>query len=109
MIPRIDYKGRIVDQITSEEGQRNYFDSFNYCRCGIRNTPVIRPTPDDAIEYKQLRSLVKNHTLSPCKKNREDWHKYEKYYYYYDWRPHKYVGKKGVGLITGLSRIPHRQ
>ena len=103
MIPRIEYKGRIVDQITSEEGQRNYFDRFNFTRCYARS-PVIKPTQDEAIEYKRLRSLVNNHTLSPCKKNCEDWHKYEKYHYYYDWRPHKYVDKKGVGLLTPDGR-----
>ncbi|MCH5327864.1 MAG: hypothetical protein J1E02_02490, partial [Coprobacter sp.] len=61
-------------------------------------------TQDDAIEYKRLRSLVNNHTLSPCKKNCDDWHKYEKYHYYYDWRPRKHIDKKGVGILTPDGR-----
>lgn len=100
MIPRIEYKGRIVDQITSKEGQRNYFDHFNFARCYTPRPPVIKPTQNDAIEYKKLCSLVNNHTVSPCKKNCADWHKYKKYHYYYDWRPDKYVAKKRSRIIN---------
>lgn len=41
---RFDFRGRIVCPITSEEGQKDYYEHLNYWRvCYQNNNPLILP------------------------------------------------------------------
>ena len=55
---QIDCYGRIVYPITSEVGQKDYYEHLNYWRVCYDNTnPLIAPTQEDALEYMRLQEI----------------------------------------------------
>lgn len=60
---RINFHGRRVAQITSEEGQRDYYNHLVYCNnCGQDAILRRTPTKEEATEYLKLKK--KNHLCS---------------------------------------------
>ena len=55
---RIDFRGRIVDPITSEAGQKDYYEHLNHWRvCFDNANPLIVPTREDAKVYMRLLEI----------------------------------------------------
>lgn len=106
---RIDFHGRCVDQITSEEGQRNYYNHFKHWRtCCYNANPCLRPSQDDAAEYLRLKYIKPVCGSEESPEKRRDRRKLQIYDSRYDWRPHK-SGEQGfVGLVspTGEQLLP---
>ena len=108
---RIFFRGRWVDQITSEEGQRQYYDRFDCWRsCVANHNPLKKPTVDDAKEYLRLKSLTEQ--ISCCRNIIEERRAYRKLKLYdtrYDWRPIK-TGKDYIGLMApdGTELLPEK-
>ena len=106
---RIHLIGRVVDQITSEEGQAHYYDKMNYWRVCFANTnPLCIPGIEDANEYLCLRKIK---DLLWSKSSTEDRLRLRKLQIYetrYDWRPYKSMANSFIGLVspTGKQILP---
>lgn len=105
----LDLCGRIVNPITSEVGQRNYYEHLNYWRVCYANTNLlILPTKDDAREYLRLREMDNKLWACTDKESRKKLRQLEIYNTRYDWRPQKSGDDTFVGLIspTGEQLLP---
>lgn len=97
---RIEFHNRIVSPITSESGQRDYYEHLNYWRvCYHNKNTLILPTKENALEYIRLKSELEKFYLSNDKESRKKLHQYQLYDTQYDWRPQK----TGVDGYVGLS------
>lgn len=106
---RIEFHSRRVAQITSEEGQRNYYDHLNHWRSCWNNTkPYLIPSQEDAAEYLMLKSIKQSYEPEESPETRRNRRKLELYNSRYDWRPHKSGGNGFVGLVspTGEQLLP---
>lgn len=111
MFPRISVHGRIVDRITSDDGQLHYYDHFNYWRSCVSNTnPVISPTPRQAIEYQQLIAEKDKLDMWGNLDMRRKYRKLALYNCRYDWRPHLSgdEGLRGLILPDGRELLPEK-
>lgn len=98
---RIEFHNRIVSPITSESGQRDYYEHLNYWRvCYHNKNTLILPTKENALEYIQLKSESEKFYLSNNKESRKKLRQYQLYDTQYDWRPQKTGGDGYVGLIS---------
>lgn len=105
----IDLHGRVVYPITSEVGQKNYYEHLNYRRVCYNNTnPLMVPSKEDALEYLRLREI--ENSLYGCtdKESRKRLRQLQIYNTRYDWRPRKSGEDSLVGLIspTGEQLLP---
>ncbi|MDE6488458.1 MAG: hypothetical protein K2L46_04185 [Paramuribaculum sp.] len=106
---RIEFHNRIVSPITSESGQRDYYEHLNYWRvCYHNKNTLILPTKENALEYMRLKSESEKFYLSNDKESRKKLRQYQLYDTQYDWRPQKTRGDGYVGLIspTGEQLLP---
>lgn len=109
MFPRIRVNGRLVDLITSEEGQLHYYDHLKYWRTCVANTnPVISPTFQQAHEYLELKA--QKGSLAPWgdPEERKRYRKLQIYDSRYDWRPRLSgsEGKHGLVHPDGREILP---
>lgn len=105
---RINIFGRYVCEITSEQGQKKYYDHLNYCRdCKRSMTPRIVPAKEDVEEYLRLKQL--NFPCTIDSKKRDGSCKFFEYKNRYDWRPAKSGKEHFVGLVspTGETLLPN--
>lgn len=100
----IKVSGRIVRQITSEEGRRTYYDFKNYSRGCCINTikPVIRPSVEDAREYLNLYSIYETGKID---KDRIKYMRYKTLHFNYDWRTQLTEVDGSCGLISPVGEI----
>lgn len=106
---RIVFHGRYVELITSEAGQRDYYDHLNHWRTCWNNTkPYLIPTQEDAAEYLMLKAVKPGHKPEEFPETRRERRKLQLYDSRYDWRPHKSGGNGFVGLVspTGEQLLP---
>lgn len=106
---RIDTHGRIVYPVTSEAGQRDYYEHLNYWRVCYANTnPLVVPSREEALEYLSLLAEKKSFLFDKAKESHEKYRRLEAYNTRYDWRPQKSGDDKFVGLIspTGERLLP---
>ena len=109
IMERIELQGRIVDSITSEAGQKDYYEHLNHCRGCFDNTnTVIVPTREDAQEYMRLREIENKLYCCTDKESRKLLRQLKIYEAQYDWRPRKSGDDTFVGLIspTGEQLLP---
>lgn len=91
--------GRVVWHITTEEGQRDYYDHMNFWSGCVHNTNKrLNPTWDEANEYMTLRS--EKPSMFRDLGTRKKYNKLQIYNNRYDWRPQKYKEGKSVGLMS---------
>ena len=105
---RIHSFGRIVDQITSEEGQLHYYDYMNYWHsCYVNTNLRIAPTRAQAEEYIKLRE--EKPSLFGDLTERKQYKKLKTYENNYDWRPKKSGDIHFIGLVspTGEQLLPN--
>lgn len=101
---RIDFHGRCVAQITSEEGQRDYYNHFKHWRtCCYNDNPCLIPSQDDAVEYLRLKSIKPTYEPKESPQKRRDQRQLQLYTSRYDWRPHKSEGNGFVGLVSPIG------
>ncbi len=99
--------GRRVDEITTEQGQRNYYNHMNYWRnCISNDNKCLLPSVHEALEYIRLKDEKPS-----CYGDLESRRKYLKMKLYdsrYDWRPTKSSDGHFTGLIspTGEQILP---
>ena len=109
IMERIELHGRIVDSITSEAGQKDYYEHLNHCRGCFDNTnTLIVPTREDAQEYMRLREIENKLYCCTDKESRKLLRQLKIYEAQYDWRPRKSGDDTFVGLIspTGEQLLP---
>lgn len=105
---RINFHGRWVAQITSEEGQRDYYNHLVYRNnCSQRITLRKTPTKEDATEYLKLKK--EKPSLFGSRTERKKFHKLQEYENSYDWRAIKAGQKHFVGLDSpdGKQLLPN--
>lgn len=106
---RLEYHCRIVYPITTETGQKDYYEHLNYWRvCYQNNNPLILPSQEDAQEYMRLRKMKNKLYCCTDKESRKKLRQLEIYNSQYDWRPRKSGDETLVGLIspTGEQLLP---
>lgn len=106
---RIQSHGRIVYPVTSEEGQKDYYEHLDHWRVCYANTnPLIVPTQEDVQEYMRLREMENNLWGCTDKESRKKLRQLEIYNTQYDWRPRKSGDGTFVGLVspTGEQLLP---
>lgn len=97
----LDFRGRMVCSITSEEGQKNYYEHLNYWRvCYQNNNPLILPSQEDVQEYMRLRKIENTLYGRTDKEARKMSLQFRKYDSQYDWRPRKSGDDTFVGLVS---------
>lgn len=99
----VEYRGRYVSPITSDEGQADYYKHLN-----PNNNPLIRPSSDDAQEYMRLREMENKLYCCTDKESRKKLSQLKIYNTQYDWRPRKSGDDTFVGLVspTGEQLLP---
>ena len=101
---QIDCYGRIVYPITSEVGQKDYYEHLNYWRVCYDNTnPLIAPTQEDALEYMRLQEIGNKLYCCTDKDSRKKLRQLEIYDTQYDWRPRKSGDDTFAGLISPMG------
>lgn len=111
MMQRIHFHGRLVGKVTSEEGQKHYYEHLDHWRDGIsENEFVISSTPEDAAAYLQLKSVKDELFSSKEPEDKEKRYQFNIYDSRYDWRPHKTGESPRYGLATpdGRSLLPEK-
>lgn len=106
----LDFRGRMVCPITSEVGQKDYYEHLNYWRvCYQNNNPLILPSQEDVQEYMRLRKIENTLYGRTDKEARKMLLQFRKYDSQYDWRPRKSGDDKFVGLVspTGEQLLPN--
>ena len=106
---RMDSYGRMVCPITSEEGQKDYYEHLNYWRvCYANSNPLIVPTEEDAQEYLRLQAKQDKFYFCNDTESRLKCRRLEAYNTRYDWRPRKSGDDTFVGLVspTGEQLLP---
>lgn len=106
---RIEYRGRIVYPVTSEAGQKDYYEHLSYWQVCYANTnPLVVPTQEDVQEYMRLREMKNNLWGCTDKESRKKLRQLEIYNTQYDWRPRKSGDGTFVGLVspTGEQLLP---
>ena len=106
----IEYRGRIVYPITSEVGQKDYYEHLNYWRvCYQNNNPLILPSQEDVQEYMRLQEMENKLYCRTDKESRKMLRQFRVYDSQYDWRPRKSGSNKFVGLVspTGEQLLPN--
>lgn len=104
----INFYGRWVAQITSEEGQRDYYNHLVYCNNRGQDTILRRtPTKEDATEYLKLKK--EKPSMFGSRTERKKFHKLQEYENCYDWRPAKSGQTHFVGLVSpsGETLLPN--
>lgn len=105
---RINFHGRWVAQITSEEGQRDYYNHLIYCE-NCRQNAILRrtPTKEDAEEYLKLNK--EKSSLFSSRTERKKFHKLQEYENSYDWRAIKTGEEHFYGLESpdGTQLLPN--
>ena len=99
---------RTVCSITSEIGQKNYYDHLNHWRvCYQNSNPLIIPTKEEALEYLRLKAEKDKFCFCNDRESRRRYRQLEVYDTQYDWRPKK-SGDIFIGLIspTGEQFLP---
>lgn len=107
MLPRIEVNGRLVDEITSSEGQAHYYEHLNYIRTWTRSiNKRILPTTKEADEY--LRLKAENPSCLGDLEMRKKYNKLNMYDNRYDWRPQKSGSDGFYGIVapTGEQLLP---
>lgn len=105
----VEYRGRIVYPITSEDGQMVYYKHLNYWRvCYQNNNPLIRPSLDDVQEYMRLREMENKLYSCTDTESRKKLRQLNIYKTQYDWRPKKSGDDTFAGLVspTGEQLLP---
>lgn len=104
----INFHGRWVAQITSEEGQRDYYNHLLYCNNHGQDT-ILRKTPtkEEATEYLKLKK--EKTSLFGSRTERKKFHKLQEYENCYDWRPAKSGNAHFIGLDSpgGEKLLPN--
>lgn len=106
----LEYRGRMVYPITSEYGQKDYYEHLNYWRvCYQNNNPLILPSKEDVREYMRLQEMESKLYGCTDKESRKMLHQLRVYHSQYDWRPQKSGDDKFVGLVspTGEQLLPN--
>lgn len=106
----IDINGRVVYPITSEVGQKGYYDHLDYWRVCYKNTdPLIVPTQENALEYLKLQAERDKFYFCDDKESRRKKRQLTAYDTRYDWRPQKSGDDTFVGIIspTGEQLLPN--
>ncbi len=104
------FREQIAYPITSEVGQKCYYDHLDYWRVCYKNTdPLIVPTQEDALEYVKLQAEKDKFYFLDDKESRRKKRQLETYDTRYDWRPKKSGDDTFVGLIspTGEQLLPN--
>ena len=99
-----------VCSITSEIGQKNYYDHLNHWRvCYQNSNPLIIPTKEDALEYLRLKAEKDKFCFCNDRESRRRYRQLEAYDTQYDWRPKKSGDDIFIGLIspTGEQLLPN--
>ena len=107
---RIEIFGRVVYPITSQEGQKDYFDHLNHWHvCYQNSNTLISPTRYEALEYISLQTEQDKLYFCNDKESRRKRRQLEIYKTRYDWRPRKSGDGKFGGLIspTGKQLMPN--
>ena len=102
--------GRIVYPVTTDVGQKDYYEHLNYWHVCFQNTNKLAiPTRDDTLEYLQLKAEEGKLCFCQDKESKSKYRKLELYETQYDWRPEKTGDNKFVGLIspTGEQLLPN--
>lgn len=105
----LEYRGRTVYPITSEAGQKDYYEHLSYWWVCYSNTnPLIVPTQEDVQEYMRLREIKNSLWGCTDKESRKKLRQLEIYNTQYDWRPRKSGDGTLVGLLspTGEQLLP---
>lgn len=107
---RIDFCQRVVYPITSEAGQKDYYEHLNYWRVCYQNTnPLIVPSHEDALNYLKLQAEKDTFYFCDDKESRRKIRQLKTYDTQYDWRPKKSGDDTFVGIIspTGEQLLPN--
>lgn len=95
---------RIVISITSEDGQRDYYDYMNiWSSCFLNSNKRIVPKIDEAREYLTLKQ--ERPSLFGDLTARKRYNKLQEYNNRYDWRPKKFNVDKSVGLMSPSGEV----
>lgn len=98
---RMDFRGCIVDPITSKAGQKDYYEHLNHWRVCFDNTnPLIVPTREDAQVYMRLLEIENKLYCCADKESRKLLRQLRIYETQYDWRPRKSGDDTFVGLVS---------
>ncbi|MCH5218400.1 MAG: hypothetical protein J1F07_07625 [Muribaculaceae bacterium] len=104
-VPRIEFRNRIVDPITTAPGQHHYYDFLDYWRvCYSTENKCRFPTIEEAKEYIRLstqKSELKSQNSFEARKNLVCLRNYETKY---DWRPQLKGTEGAYGLYTPDGR-----
>lgn len=106
----LEWHGRRVYQITSDTGQRDYYEHLNYWRvCYANSNPLAIPTQEDAFEYQRLQKIENKLYCNSDKESRARLRLLNLYKARYDWRPRKSYEDSFVGLVSpaGEQLLPH--
>ena len=98
-VPRIEFRNRIVDPITTTRGQQHYYDFLDYWRvCYSTENKCQLPTIEEANEYIRLsiqKSDLEDQNSFDARKKLVRLRNYE---IKYDWRPQLKGSKGAYGL-----------
>lgn len=84
--------GRIVYPVTTDVGQKDYYEHLNYWHVCYQNTNKLAiPTRDDTLEYLQLKAEEGKLCFCRDKESKSKYRKLELYETQYDWRLKKRV------------------
>lgn len=98
MFGGIEICGRVVWNITSEDGRNHYYDHLNHWRvCYSNENTVIAPTPQEAEEYRQM--------LQQSSEGRQVGRRFKLYETRYDWRPRKTHENGNIGLQSPNGQL----
>lgn len=95
--------------ITTEVGQRGYYEHLNHWRVCYDNTnPLIIPTREEASDYLRLQSERDSLYGNNDKESRKKLRQLKSYDTQYDWRPQKSGDDTFVGIVspTGEQLLP---
>ena len=105
----LDSYGRVVYPITSEAGQKDYYEHLNYWRVCYQNSKqLIIPSQEDALAYMKLQAEKDKFYFCNDQESRRKSRQYEAYETRYDWRPRKFGDGNSVGITspTGERLLP---
>ena len=100
-LPRIEFRNRIVDPITTVQGRQHYYDFWDYWRvCYSTENKCLLPTIAEAKEYIRLSMQEESLKVQNSFEARKKLVNLRNYKTKYDWRPQLKGSKGAYGFYT---------